>query len=324
MELKNVEESVKCEIESVNNLISETLSSEVDYLNTINRYLLSNKGKQIRPMLSLVAARACGTINGKTISCAAVSEMIHTATLLHDDVADNSSVRRGSPTVQTKFGPAASVLCGDYWLSKALSLLTRENDPNILAFFTKAVEELSEGELFQLQKANSLDTTERDYLDIVTRKTSSLFVASVASAVYSSGASESVIEAMTKYAYNLGIAFQIRDDIFDYMPEFKTGKESGVDIREKKITLPLILALRSAPEREREDMLEVIRRSDYNDYLMASMTISFVKEFSGVKSAQRALTNYSDFAISSLDPIEASQYKQDLAGIAKYVGTRLM
>jgi octaprenyl-diphosphate synthase len=324
MELKKIEESVKDDIERVNTLIIETLSSKVEFLNSINSYLLSNKGKQLRPVLSLVAARACGEVSKKTICCAAVSEMIHTATLLHDDVADDSSVRRGAPTVQTMFSPAASVLSGDYWLSKALSLLTRENDPNILAFFTKAVEELSEGELFQMQKASSLDTTESDYLNIITRKTSSLFVASVASAVYSSGTSEKIIEAMAGYAYNLGIAFQIRDDIFDYMPELNTGKESGADICEKKITLPLILALRGAPESEKLEMIKDIKESDYNDKLMAARTIEFVNRFSGIDLAQKTLSEYCDFAVNSLEIIKESKYKRDLAQIANYVGTRVL
>ncbi len=324
MELNRIQESIGEDFGKVNSLIRESLESGVDYLNTINRYLLELKGKQLRPILSLITAKACGEVNDLTISCAAVSEMIHTATLMHDDVADNSSVRRGSPTVQSKFSPAASVLTGDYWLAKALSLLVKENNPKILGFFTRAVEELSEGELFQMQKASRLDTTESDYLDIITRKTSSLFVAAVGSAAYSCGAGDRVIEEMSRYAYHLGIAFQIRDDIFDYMPELNTGKSAGSDIREKKITLPLICALNAAGESEKETMLRIIKDSRYDDDSLVNKTLDFVKRYNGISRAQEALTKHSEIAIGALAVLNDSGYKQELADIANYVGTRLI
>jgi len=324
MELNKIQESIAEDFSRVNSLIIESLESEVDYLNTINRYLLDLKGKQIRPLLSLITAKACGEVNNLTISCAAVSEMIHTATLMHDDVADNSSVRRGAPTVQSKFSPAASVLTGDYWLAKALSLLVKENDPRVLGFFTRAVEELSEGELFQMQKASKLDTSESDYLHIITRKTSSLFVAAVASAAYSCGAGDKIIEDMGKYAYHLGIAFQIRDDIFDYMPDLNTGKNAGSDIREKKITLPLICALNNAGENERGEMLRVIKESRYDDDSLVSKTLDFVKKYNGISSAQEALSKHSGIAIGALSGLGESKFKQELADIANYVGTRLI
>ncbi len=324
MELKRVQGAIKADFDRVNALIQESLESEVELLNTINSYLLNLKGKQIRPLLCLIAAKACGEMTPVTISCAAVSEMIHTATLMHDDVADNSSVRRGSPTVQSSFSPAASVLTGDYWLAKALSLLVKENDPKVLGFFTRAVEELSEGELFQMQKASKLDTTEKDYLDIITRKTSSLFVAAVAAGAYSGGADEKGIEDMSRYAYHLGIAFQIRDDIFDYMPDLNTGKNAGTDIREKKITLPLICALEKAKSLERDQMLKLIKESLYDDDSLVKKTLDFVKRYNGISCAQNALSEHSKIAIDALKDIKVSLYKNELADIALYVGTRIV
>jgi len=324
MDILQIKELVKDDLDKVNNLIRETLRSEVELLNTINGYLFQTSGKQLRPLLSLLAAGACGGVKSATISCAAVAELIHTATLLHDDVADRSERRRGSPTVQSAFSPASSVLTGDYWLAKALSLLVKESDPHLMGFYTKAVEELSEGELFQLQKASSMDTTEEDYLHIIARKTSSLFVAAVGGAAYSAGASNDITEGMVNYAYHLGIAFQIRDDIFDYMPDLDTGKNAGTDIREKKITLPLICALNSCSTAEREEMMSFIKNSDFNEDSLVNRTIEFVKQKKGINCAQNALMRHSGLAIDALKVLEDSIYKRELSDIALYVGNRLI
>lgn len=322
MEINKIQERIKGDLERVNDLIKENLMSNVELLNTINNYLYNLKGKQIRPVLSIVSAKACGNINQLTLSCAAVAEMIHTATLLHDDVADNSSQRRGSPTVQSLYNPASSVLTGDYWLSKALSLIVKQNNSRVMGFFTKAVEELSEGELFQIQKASRMDTTEDDYYYIISRKTSSLFVASVASAVYSAGASEEIISDLSRYAYHLGIAFQIRDDIFDYMPDLNTGKMAGTDIKEKKITLPLICAFKNAPVPDRDEMLSFIRETDGDSKSLVEKTLLFVKIYSGIECAQNALSNHSELAIKALENLKDSVYKEELKTLALYVGSR--
>lgn len=322
MDLKSIQELLKEDIKKVNYLIKDSLNSTVELLNTINNYLFEEKGKQLRPLLSLTTAKACGSIGNKTYLCAAVVEMIHTATLLHDDVADNAPQRRGVDTVQSKFTPASSVLTGDYWLAKAFSLLVGEGDAKLMGFFSTAVEDLAEGELFQMQKSMSLDTTQEDYLNIISGKTSSLFIAAIAGAAYCSGASASIIEEMREYAYHLGIAFQIRDDIFDYTPEMETGKNAGTDIKEKKITLPLICALNSCTSLERESMLDFIKSShDYEESLV-SRTFNFVKQYSGVTYSQEVLVRHSKLAIASLENLPESAYKKELANIALYVGTR--
>lgn len=322
MDLKIIQELLKEDIIKVNHLIKDSLRSNVELLNTINNYLFEEKGKQLRPLLSLATAKACGLVGSKTYLCAAVVEMIHTATLLHDDVADNAPKRRGAESVQSKFTPASSVLTGDYWLAKSFSLLVNGNDTNLMGFFTIAVEDLSEGELFQMQKAISLDTTEEDYINIISRKTSSLFIAAIAGAAYCSGASQSIIDDMRKYAYHLGIAFQIRDDIFDYTPELNTGKNAGTDIKEKKITLPLICALNSCTPIERESMLNFIKSSHNQDEPLVSKTFNFVNQYAGVTYAQEVLVKHSQMAIDSLNNLKESQFKEELANIAMYVGTR--
>ena len=323
MDFTKIKQLIGSDLINAGETIKESLSSECFLLNDINEYLLNLKGKQIRPVLALLSAKASGKITDLSLHCAIVSEMIHTATLLHDDVADNSDSRRGSPTVKALFSPASSVLTGDFWLAKALSLVSKSNDMRALIFFANAITELAEGELFQLQKASTLDTTEEDYIIIVTKKTSSLFMAAIGSAVYSSGADELTIERMVQYAYHLGIAFQIRDDIFDYMPDLDTGKKAGSDIREKKITLPLIYALANSPQAERQKMIEFISSTASEDDDLPAKTLDFVRQYNGLALAQNVLDTYIDKAIELLDSaVPDSRYKEELISITHYIGNR--
>ena len=323
MDLIRIKRLIGADLNNVRDIMKGCLDSECFLLNSINEYLFNLNGKQIRPVLALLSAKACGNITDLSLHCAVVSEMIHTATLLHDDVADNSDSRRGSPTVNALFSPARAILTGDFWLAKALSLISKSKDVRALAFFTKATTELAEGELFQMQKASTLDITEEDYIFIVTKKTSSLFTATVGGAVYSSGADDLTIEQMEQYAYNLGIAFQIRDDIFDYMPDLDTGKNAGSDIREKKITLPLIYALAKAPQAERQKMIEFISDSPGEDDNLPVKTLDFVRRYNGLALAQNTLDTYIDNAIELLNnAIPTSPYKEELIYIAHYIGNR--
>ncbi len=275
-------------------------------------------------MLGILSAKACGESNSMTITCAVVTEMIHTATLLHDDVADSAAMRRGSPTVQTLYNPAASILTGDFWLAKALSLIVAKKDSQILGYFTGTVEDLSEGELFQMQKAGSLDTTREDYYSIIYRKTASLFVSAVKSCVYSTGAKEEILKMMEQYAWHLGMAFQIRDDIFDYMPDLNTGKIAGNDIRENKITLPLIAAMEIAGDQEKERVLSLLKDKSIDSVRLQESVFSFVNNYSGIALAQAALIEHCKRAEESIDPLLDSSYKKDLGQLARYVGNRFI
>ena len=323
MDLIRIKQLIGAELNSAGDIMKECLGSSCFLLNDINEYLLNLKGKQIRPVLALLSAKACGKISDLSLLCAVVSEMIHTATLLHDDVADDSDSRRGSPTVNALFSPARAVLAGDFWLAKSLSLISKGNDMRALGFFAEATTELAEGELFQLQKSSTLDITEEDYIFIVAKKTSSLFMAAIGCAVYSSGADEPVIEQMINYAYHLGVAFQIRDEIFDYMPDLETGKKAGSDIREKKITLPLIYALAKATRAERQKMIEFISSTAAEDDNLPVKTLDFVRRYNGLALAQDTLDTYIDKAIELLDnAIPNSPYKETLISITHYIGNR--
>ncbi|MCK9627140.1 MAG: polyprenyl synthetase family protein [Bacteroidales bacterium] len=322
MDINKINSDIREDFQRYRSLMETTLVSGSSLLNTINSYLLQTSGKQLRPLLAILSARACGGLNERTISCAAVAEMIHTATLLHDDVADQSDKRRGVRTVQAEYNPAASILTGDYWLAKSMSILVSLNDARIMGFYTKTVEDLSEGELFQMQKASSLDTTEEDYYSIIYSKTASLFVGTVKSAVFTVCRDENVLSAMEEYAGQLGIAFQIRDDIFDYMPGLDTGKPAGGDVVERKLTLPLIAALNAATENERDKMISMLKNNDAEESLLMEEAVRLVEKYSGIAIAQKALAERCKRAVEALSFMVESEYKRDLILLTRYVGER--
>ena len=234
-------------------LVRSSLASDIELLDKTNEAILSSTGKQLRPLISLLVARACsgGKANRDSICCAAASELLHNATLLHDDVADGSTERRGVPTVMSILGGPAAVLLGDYWLVKAVGvILSSTKGDTIVRIFAKTLSDLAEGEMLQLQKASCCDTTEEDYYRIIYSKTASLFEAAGTSAAVSVDASEEFIRAVREYTVSLGIAFQIRDDMLDYSDSKLTGKPSGIDLEEQKITLPLLGAMSAVPEEE--------------------------------------------------------------------------
>lgn len=319
--------AVATEWEGFERLMADSLISRSDLLNRINGYLLEASGKKLRPLLALVTAKACsGSINQKAIACAAVSELIHTATLLHDDVVDGSDHRRGRLTVSKLFSSGASLLMGDYWLTRAIHLLIKYGCPyEVLGIYSKSLEELAEGEIIQMELADSLRTTEDDYIQVIRRKTASLFIASVKGPAIVSGASDEVVSAMEQYAYWLGCSFQIRDDILDYSPTSETGKDSDSDIMERKITMPLLCAMRNAPEEE-----ERIRRrmgditcdpsKVEQDRGIAAEIRDFVLSHGGLDSARGILRNYAIKAQEYLKVLQPSQCRDGLMSIAAYVG----
>lgn len=220
-------------------LIRSALSSDVRLLQDVNDGLSSHSGKLLRPMLSLLMAKAIGTPNGDSVRYAAACELLHNATLIHDDVADESSERRGYPTVSAILGPSAAVLVGDFWLARAVEMvLSTGNYGRVVGFFSKTLTDLAEGEMFQMEKASSGDTDEEDYLRIIRCKTGSLFEAAGVAAACSVGASDEMFEAARRFSSCFGTAFQIKDDILDYAGTDALGKPVGADVRGQKITLP--------------------------------------------------------------------------------------
>lgn len=310
---------------AVKERIRGALQSDIQLLNSTNESILSNSGKQLRPLLALLLARMCtgGQMSEATVRYAAASELLHNATLLHDDVADDSSQRRGVPTIMSLMGPTVSVLVGDYWLVKAMELILQsaETDVRVIKIFSKTLSDLAEGEILQLQKAQSRDTTEEDYLRIIYNKTASLFEATCLSAAVSVSADEAMEKAAVDYAVALGIAFQIKDDILDYDGTDAVGKPLGADILEQKITLPLLGALEAAdaPEQARVRGLirDIVGHPEYRDDV-----VRFVRENGGIEYAERRLGEYVNKAVEALDIFPDGVEKDLLVKLAHFTAKR--
>ena len=306
-------------------LIRSSLESDISLLNATNKAILDHSGKQLRPIVSLLVARACGggRVNADSVRYAAAAELLHNATLLHDDVADSSCERRGAPTVMAILGGPASVLLGDFWLVKALEniLASSANCNEVIRIFAGTLSSLAEGEMLQLQKASSGDTVEEDYYRIIYSKTASLFEAAFVSAAISVKAPADWIEAVRDYAVSLGIAFQIKDDIFDYSDGKKIGKPVGIDLEEQKITLPLLGALAAAsPERAKQIrgmVLDILEHPEYKEEI-----VGFVKEGKGIEYAVSRLEDYVSKAVDALAVLPDSKEKDYLVKIAGFTAYR--
>ena len=310
-------------MDQVNKLILDSLDSDIDLLNRTNRALLDHPGKQLRPILALLVARAIGgRVNDDTLRFAAASELLHNATLLHDDVADGSAERRGRPTVMSLLGSRASVLLGDFWLVRAVArILEASRESNrVIRIFADTLADLAEGEMLQLQKASSGDTSEADYNRIIYNKTASLFVAAALSSAISVQAMPAQEEAVRSYAENLGMAFQIKDDIFDYQEDAAIGKPIGQDLQEQKITLPLLGALQADSRQAGEVRRMVTQVSEHPEY--QAQIVDFVKAHGGMDFAFGRLDEYVDKAIAALAVLPEGEDRQALAALARYVSER--
>lgn len=326
MDIKSVREYLGKDWEAVKEKIETSLMSDIALLNATNSSILSNSGKQLRPLLALLVARACSghQISEATIRYAAAAELLHNATLLHDDVADNSDQRRGVPTIMSLMGPSVSVLVGDYWLVKAMEMIlgSSEEDHMVTKIFSKTLSDLAEGEMLQLQKAQNGDTVQDDYLRIIYSKTASLFEAACVSAAISVNASEEYMTAARNYAVALGIAFQIKDDILDYSGTESVGKPLGVDILEQKITMPLLGAIVHAPAQEsriRDLVKGIVDHPEYRDEI-----VTFVKENSGLEYAVRQLDGYVEKAVEALSVLPLCRERALLEDLAYFTAKRVM
>lgn len=327
MDIKEVKEYVGADWTAVQERIAASLHSDIKLLDKTNESILSHSGKQLRPLLTVLFARACagGAITEATIRYASAAELLHNATLLHDDVADGSDKRRGVPTIMSLMGPSISVLIGDYWLVKALDLILSDapSDPVVLKIFSKTLSAMAEGELLQLQKAQNGDTVEADYLRIIYNKTASLFEAACVSAALSVEAPEHMQKAAREYSVALGNAFQIQDDILDYCGSDSVGKPLGVDILEQKITIPLLGAFANVSDKEearvRALVNDIVGHPEHKDAI-----VEFVKTNGGIDYARRRLNEYVDEAVSALEALPDSKEKDFLVHLAYFTARRNM
>lgn len=323
--MDRIRKHIETEWSAVQEKISSALLSDIDLLNSTNRSILSNSGKQLRPLLAVLFARLCtgGRSSDATIRYAAAAELLHNATLLHDDVADDSSQRRGVPTIMSLMGPSVSVLVGDYWLVKAMQLILQsaQTDVRAIKIFSKTLSDLAEGEMFQLQKAQAGDTTEEDYIRIIYNKTASLFEAACLSAAVSVGADAAAEKAAVDYSVALGLAFQIKDDILDYAGTESVGKPLGVDILEQKMTLPLLGAFAGVSSEEearvRGLVSDIAGHPEHRDEI-----VRFVKEHGGLEYAERRLDEYVEKAVAALEVFPDSVEKDFLVQLAHFTAKR--
>ena len=297
-------------------LIRSHLHTDVPLLEQTNERILSHAGKMLRPLVGLLIAHAISRPTEDSICYAAAAELLHNATLIHDDVADESSERRGIPTLSALLGPGPAVLVGDYWLARAVDLVVRTAHRDVaISSFAKTLTDLAEGEMLQLEKATSCYTTEEDYLRIIFCKTASLFRASTETAAFSVDASPERLEAAKAYGTALGIAFQIKDDILDYVGTDALGKPVGVDLKEQKITLPLLAALSGSPDEAR--IRQLVREIPEHPENCATVS-AFVRERDGIELAARKLSEWVERAERALDTFSDGTAKEALIEIARY------
>ncbi len=299
----------------------DSLLSQEPLLRDVTEYLSQSEGKQLRPLLVLLSAKMHGEICSSTYIAATAIEMVHTATLIHDDVVDSSDERRGRRAVHVAWTPQVAILAGDYLLSKALHITTENSEFELLKLVTQSVKEMSEGELVQLAKAQSLDTTEEDYLNIIYKKTASLISACAATGARSVGKDDNCVNTMKKVGKNIGLAFQIRDDIFDYESNNLIGKPVGNDIKEHKLTLPLIYALKKADDKTREYILNCLQTNN-NEAEKIAEIVSFVRKSGGVEYAEEVMQRYCDEATMLLQKYEESEARNALLEFVQFTAFR--
>ena len=306
--------------------IDASLRSDVSLLEATNRRLREHPGKMLRPMLALLVGGALGKKTADTYRFAAAVELLHNATLLHDDVVDGAACRRGLPTVFSQLGAGPAVLMGDYWLVACLKLIlgAEKHVRQVLELFSGTLGHLTEGELLQLEKTSRADTSQADYLRIIYGKTASLFETSAISAAISVDATEAQCLAAGNFARQLGTAFQIKDDIFDYSdPSAALGKPVGIDLKEQKVTQPLLCALETVSAQEAEAIrAKVAGLADHPEW--EEEIRSFVKAKDGVARAVRVMDRYINEALACLEVFPASAEKEYLAALARYVGDRTL
>ncbi|MBR5385802.1 MAG: polyprenyl synthetase family protein [Bacteroidales bacterium] len=311
---------------AVRTLMASGLSSDIELLNHINASVLGHSGKMLRPMLCLLSAAVCGadaTGWSNAERFAAASELLHNATLFHDDVVDGSDERRGLPTVMSLVGGNASVLIGDFWLVKAMEsiLSASEYSEEVIRIFAKTLADLAQGEMLQMEKAGRGDTTEEDYYRIIYFKTASLFETAAVSGARAAHASGARLEAIREYAVKLGYAFQIRDDMFDYSDGGDIGKPVGIDLKEQKITLPLLLSLATVSDGLAGDIRsKVCNIGEHPEY--EPVVRDFVAECDGVGLSRKRLMQHIGEAKSALDIFQPSAARDFLVAMADFVGER--
>ncbi len=292
----------------------EAMRSKVALLDRVMHYIVKRKGKQMRPMFTLLSARQFGPVQESAFVAASLIELLHTATLVHDDVVDDANMRRGFFSINALWKNKIAVLVGDYLLSRGLLLAIDKGEFELLRIVSHAVREMSEGELLQLEKTRGLNFSEEVYFDIIRKKTASLIAACCASGASAAGRAADEVERMRQFGEFTGIAFQIKDDLFDYGSGQDTGKPTGLDIKEKKLTLPLIHALRNVDARDRRWMVDVVKNKNEDDAAVSRL-VQKVTAVGGIAHANQRMLEYRDKALNVLHTFEKNDARDALEGL---------
>ena len=318
--LKEIQAPIHDEMETFEKHFRESMNTKVFLLDKIMNYIVKRKGKQMRPMFVFLTGHVFGEVQDSTYRGAALIELLHTATLVHDDVVGDANYRRGFFSVNALWKNKIAVLVGDYLLSRGLLMSIDNEDFELLKHVSVAVKEMSEGELLQIEKARKLDITEAVYFEIIRQKTASLIASCCAVGASSSGASKQVVEKAKKFGEIVGLAFQIKDDLFDYGDD-EIGKPKGIDIKEKKMTLPLIYALNKASKSDKRKYLKLIKNKSHIKKHVNEV-IDFVKNSGGLAYATDKMMAYRDEAMSILCDFPESKYRRSLEGLIDYTIVR--
>ena len=315
LSLKEISNPIKSELDRFDEIFKEALRSNVGLVDLVARYIIRQKGKKIRPLLVLLSAKISGGVTERTYRGAALVELLHTATLIHDDVVDDADKRRGMWSINALFKNKVAVLMGDYLLSRGLMISVDGKDYDFLGVTTNAVKRMSEGELLQIQKTRKLDIDEETYFRVISDKTASLLETCCSIGAMSTTDNKDYIEAMRNFGHSLGMSFQIRDDILDYEGKSNLiGKPVGGDIKEKKITLPLIYSLNNVSSNEAARIKKILKNG--NDKTKVKDIMQFVHENNGIDYALKVAEKYSDEAKDSLNIFPDSQIKSSYASLS--------
>ncbi len=317
--VEKIKAPIRIEMELFEKKFKDSMQTKVPLLNRIMDYIVRRKGKQMRPMFVFLTAKMVsnGGFDERTYRGAAIIELIHTASLVHDDIVDDSNKRRGFFSINSLWKNKIAVLVGDFLLAKGMLLSVENEDFDLLKLISSALKDMSEGELLQIEKARRLDITEEIYYNIIQQKTASLIASCTAIGAASVGADKQTIEKMHKFGETIGIAFQIKDDLFDYSDD-KIGKPTGIDIKEQKMTLPLIYTLNNCSEEKKKWLINSVKNHNKNKKRVKEV-ITFVKESGGIEYTTNKMKEYQQKAVKILADYPESEYKEALIYMLSYV-----
>jgi len=317
----SIKKSISKELQEFETFFKTEIKSQAYLLDTITKYILKTKGKQMRPMLVFLSAKLHGNISKSTYSAAFLIELMHTATLIHDDVVDDSLTRRGLFSVNALWKNKIAVLVGDFFLSKGLLHAVKEKEFTLLEIVSDAVREMSEGELIQMEKARMLNINEETYFDIIEKKTASLIAAAMLAGTRSVTDNEEHLTKIKRMGILLGLAFQIKDDIFDYEQVSIIGKPTGNDIKERKITLPLIYVIRNASSEDKKWILNIIKKHNTESAKVKSL-IEFVRKNGGIDYSINKMNELRDEALGLLASYPQTEARDAFEGLINYITER--